>query len=376
MEKNCDMDKKAKEAPSIHNDAYPISFKPSSLEAAKSSAANHGEEPRIISEDKVHVLGFPTKEASSSSSIVEASFVDVSKYEESTSVSVESTSAVVLSLTPDAVVVIVAVVFFHLIVVNWSGDEIAQLEVRPSDLVLVGMRQVEEQLGVPVARQMLVCNEDLLESGRAWSSYSSVRDWSTIQLTTVAQTFDAASDREALMVLFESCGGAGWPDNEGWGSAEPLSSWPGVSLDSEGRVIHLMLYRNRLTGVIPPEIGNLRALTLLNLGFNLLTGSIPPEIGHLTALTHLNLRCNLLTGGIPLELGNLCSLTILELRSNQLTGAIPIQLGRLKDLDCLSLSGNQLTDQMMDFKFDRAATQQFLGSLGTRYPKRRCAIRL
>ena len=356
MENKCDMDKKAKEAPSIHNDAYPISFTPSSLEAAKSSAANHGEEPRIISEDKVHVLGFPTKEASSSSSIVEASFVDVSKYEESTSV------------------VIVAVVFLHLIVVNWSGDEIAQLEVRPSDLVLTGMRQVEEQLGVPVARQMLVCNEDLLESGRAWSSYSSVRDWSTIQLTTMEQTFDAASDREALMVLFESCGGPGWPDNEGWGSAEPLSSWPGVSLDSEGRVIHLMLYRNRLSGVIPPEIGNLRALTLLNLGFNLLTGSIPPEIGHLTALTHLNLRCNLLTGGIPPELGNLCSLTILELRSNQLTGAIPIQLGRLKDLDCLSLSGNQLTDQMIDCKFDLIATQQFLGSLGSRYPKRRCAI--
>ena len=435
MENKCDMEKKAKEAPSIHDEAYPISSKPSSLESAKSSAANHDEEPGIIIDDEVHVVGVSTKETSSSSSMVQDSFVDVSKYEESSmasssvsvalsSVSVESTSAVELSLTPEAVVVIVFVVFLHLIVVNWSGEEVARLEVRPSDLVLVGMRQIEEQLGVPVSRQMLVCDEDLLESGQIWSSYSCVRDWSTIQLTTVVQTFDAASDREALMVLFESCGGAGWPKKGGWGSAEPLSSWHGVLLDSEGRVTELILHANRLRGVIPPEIGNLRALTGLNLGSNLLTGFIPPEIGHLTALTHLNLRSNLLTGelppelgnltalcglrlrsnqltgvippalgnltalthlllyennltgGIPLELGNLTSLTTLELHSNQLTGAIPIQLGRLKDLDCLSLSGNQLTDQMMDFKFDRIATQQFLGSLGTRYPKRRCAIRL
>ena len=146
--------------------------------------------------------------------------VDVSKDEDfssissvsvdSSSVSVGMTSEVELSLTSDAVVVIVAVVFLHLIVVNWSGEEVARLEVLPSDTVSVGMQQIEEQLGVPVARQMLVCNEDLLESGRAWSSYTCVRDWSTIQLTTMEQTFDAASDREALMVLFESCGGSKW----------------------------------------------------------------------------------------------------------------------------------------------------------------------
>jgi hypothetical protein len=170
----------------------------------------------------------------------------------------------VASMEAAAVVVVVAVVFLHLIVVNWSGDEIARLEVLPSDLVLVGMRQVEEQLGVPVARQMLVCNEDLLESGRAWSSYSCVRDWSTIQLTTVAQTFDAASDREALMVLFESCGGATskWRPNFNWGSAKPLSDWDGVKLYRKGRVKSVNVSQSGLEGTIPPEIGNLTALSI------------------------------------------------------------------------------------------------------------------
>ena len=48
----------------------------------------------------------------------------------------------------------------------------------------------------------------------------------------------------------------------------------------------LVLEDNQLTGSIPPEIGNLTNLTLLNLEGNHLTGSIPPEIGNLTNLTY------------------------------------------------------------------------------------------
>ena len=353
--------------------------------------------PGIGIEHKFHVVA---KIGKVESARYEEPVVDVSKDEDFSSVSSDSVASSSVALTStlgfpstsDAVVVIVAVVFLHLIVLNWSGEEIARLEVRPSDLVLTGMRQVEEQLGVPVARQMLVCYEDLLEAGQVWSSYSSVRDWSTIQLTTVAQTFDAASDREALMVLFESCGGAEWKRKWHWGSTERLQSWKGVMVDVEDRVTELHRSSNRLTGVIPPEIGNLKALTHLNLGSNLLTGFIPPEIGLLTALVDLDLSFNLLTGelpsqigtlsalerlnlcqsglsgsippeignltalcnlylsrnnltgGIPLELSNLTSLTILHLHMNQLTGAVPMQLARITNLASLSINGNKLTD--------------------------------
>jgi hypothetical protein len=101
----------------------------------------------------------------------------------------------------------VIVMFLHLNIVNWNGDEVAQLEVIPTDTILVEMWQIEEQVGVPVHRQVLMCGEDLLESGQVWSNYGSVRDQATIQLTNVTEeVFDAASDREALMVLFERCG--------------------------------------------------------------------------------------------------------------------------------------------------------------------------
>jgi len=261
-------------------------------------------------------------------------------------------------------------VFLHLIVANWSGDEVARLEVRPSDTVIVGMRQIEEQLGVSVAHQMLVCGEDWLEAGQVWSSYSSVRDWSTIQLTTVGQTFDAASDREALMVIFESCGGDGWTKKLNWGSAEPLSEWEGVSVDVEGRVNVLHVTENRLRGLIPPEIGNLTALDYLSLNGNFLTGCVPSELSrltvlrilkiggckpyqlsgvippcicHLKALESLCLPSNQLSGPIPPEICQMTGLRSLCLSSNQLTGPIPQQIGQITNLRVLGLGRNQLT---------------------------------
>ena len=248
----------------------------------------------------------------------------------------------VASMEAAAVVVVVAVVFLHLIVVNWSGDEIARLEVRPSDLVLVGMRQVEEQLGVPVARQMLVCYEDLLDAGQVWSSYSSVRDWSTIQLTTVGQTFDAASDREALMVLFESCGGSAWTYKNNWGSAEPLSSWEGLEVDETGRVTRLNLGDVGMSGVVPDAIGNLTALERLDLSENHLIGCIPTQLIQLTALSDLALAYNGFTGGIPPEMGYMTTLKKLLLSDNQLTGVFPPELCLLTALCDLDLSLNHL----------------------------------
>ena len=52
--------------------------------------------------------------------------------------------------------------------INWGGDEVARLEVQPSDTVLTGMLQIEEQLGVSVSSQRLVCGEDALEAAEVW----------------------------------------------------------------------------------------------------------------------------------------------------------------------------------------------------------------
>ena len=112
----------------------------------------------------------------------------------------------------------------------------------------------------------------------------------------------------------------------------------------------LRLDGNRLSGPIPPELGNLRRLEELalngprpyiqNTG---LSGRIPPELGNLASLEDLRLDRNQLSGPIPPELGNLGNLGRLSLFNNELTSPIPPELGRLGSLKVLWLGWNRLS---------------------------------
>ena len=92
---------------------------------------------------------------------------------------------------------------------------------------------------------------------------------------------------------------------------------------------------------LPPEIGTLKALEVLQLHANRLT-TLPIEIGQLTALKELNLHENRLTI-LPPEVGQLTALNSLSLFRNQLK-TLPPQLSRLKELTGLYLQNNQLTE--------------------------------
>ena len=156
-----------------------------------------------------------------------------------------------------------------------------------------------------------------------------------------AQT--AAEDRKALEALYNATGGASWTNNTNWLSDQPIGEWHGLSTNADGRVIALLLSENNLTGAIPPELGNLDALTRLDLYSNSLSGSIPAELGNLTNLEALNLSGNDLSGPIPAELGNLSNLRELHLSNNGLSGEIPPALAGLSELQDIFLAGNELT---------------------------------
>ena len=153
----------------------------------------------------------------------------------------------------------------------------------------------------------------------------------------------AATDRAALIALYNATGGANWNDNTNWLTNAPLEQWYGVSRDGNGRVAGLDLYGNQLTGELPPELGNLTYLVTLDLGSNQLAGKIPSELGDLGNLVRLYLYSNDLTGEIPSNLGNLHRLNRLLLYGNQLTKEIPPELGNLSNLTHLYLGENQLT---------------------------------
>ena len=152
-----------------------------------------------------------------------------------------------------------------------------------------------------------------------------------------------ATDRDALVALYNATDGDNWRDNTNWLSDAPLGRWYGVTTDSDGRVTKLVLPRNDLSGEMPEELGQLRRLTHLVLWDNDLSGEIPEALGDLSELVCLSLWSNDLTGEIPEKLGDLSNLKQLDLLRNDLDGSIPSSLGDLSNLTRLHLAENDLS---------------------------------
>lgn len=170
-----------------------------------------------------------------------------------------------------------------------------------------------------------------------WSAFPSATVPTTTQMTEAAQ-------RAALVALYYATDGANWTHSSNWLTSEPISTWYGVTVGSNGKVSELLLTGNNLRGSIP-NLSTLDGLTILSLGSNLLSGSIP-ELSALTGLSFLDLSFNQFTGSIP-QLNALTSLEWLSINNNQLTGTLP-NMSALTKLRSLSLGSNQFSGSIPD----------------------------
>ena len=121
-----------------------------------------------------------------------------------------------------------------------------------------------------------------------------------------------------------------------WPGEAPARLWKGVAWRG-GRVDGIrLLQTSESVDTLPPEIGQLQALTWLDLSGCELT-TLPREIGQLRALTWLRLyRCKNLTT-LPREIGQLRALTDLDLRRCPLV-MLPPEIGQLQALTMLILN--------------------------------------
>ena len=190
------------------------------------------------------------------------------------------------------------------------------------------------------------------------------------QMATFLHRAIGRSDRAILAVLYHTTGGANWTSSKNWLTPGPLEGWGGVTTDDDDRVTHLVLEanglvgpiprllvnlselqalklrENNLSGAIPPGLGSLHHLKVLDLASNHLDGPLPSELSGLSVLEELVLADNGLRGAIPTGFGNFARLTVLDLRDNVLTGAIPPALGSVTSLTWMSLARNDLEDSI------------------------------
>ncbi|MCP4216199.1 MAG: hypothetical protein GY765_16245 [bacterium] len=161
-----------------------------------------------------------------------------------------------------------------------------------------------------------------------------------------------ASERAALIAIYNSTNGDNWINNSNWKGIDneddgfskigTEGSWYGITVGND-HVFWIDMYWNDLWGPLPPEIENLPRLVYLALEMNAINGSLPPELGNLKQLADINLNYNGLTGEIPTELCNMSSLAFLTLNGNSLSGSIPTEIGNLSNLQILVLAQNKLS---------------------------------
>ncbi|XP_020107626.1 receptor-like protein kinase HSL1 [Ananas comosus] len=99
-------------------------------------------------------------------------------------------------------------------------------------------------------------------------------------------------------------------------------------------------------GEIPPNIGNLKNLTLLYWANCNLTGEIPPSVFELTSLQTLDLSNNNISGDFPKDISKLRNLYKIELYRNNLKGEIPPALANLTNLHEFDISQNQMSGEI------------------------------
>ncbi|RAL49707.1 hypothetical protein DM860_001998 [Cuscuta australis] len=145
-----------------------------------------------------------------------------------------------------------------------------------------------------------------------------------------------------------------------WTPTFSVCHWIGVTCNRrDSRVVELNISQMELSGVIPPQVGNLSSLYVLDLSHNQFAGRLPDTMGNLRRLRVVELGSNRFSGEIPSWLfSQLPELQVLSLADNRFSGGVTG--GALRNISgglrVLDLSNNSLKGRIEGGFCGRALT--------------------
>ena len=100
----------------------------------------------------------------------------------------------------------------------------------------------------------------------------------------------ASVDRDTLVALYHATDGASWKRSENWNTDDDISTWDGVEVNTEGRVVGLSLPGNHLRGNFCPAMILSVVSRLLVLSIIWMTAVASAGFGHARATWSRRLR--------------------------------------------------------------------------------------
>lgn len=140
-----------------------------------------------------------------------------------------------------------------------------------------------------------------------------------------------ATDREALIALYETTGGEHWTNNDNWCTETDIEYWYGITRNEAGKVTNIDLSNNNLTGSVSSKImREFRALDMLDFSNN--DGLTSISLSGNTSITEL--WCDGNSALASLNLSEVSQLQYLDCSDNSLTSLNLDNNTKLEGLVC------------------------------------------
>ncbi|XP_074368207.1 putative leucine-rich repeat receptor-like serine/threonine-protein kinase At3g14840 isoform X2 [Apium graveolens] len=149
----------------------------------------------------------------------------------------------------------------------------------------------------------------------------------------------------------DPCSGASGWNTSTVGQKSPDNAVSCGNCSSNGTVCHvtgIILKSQNLTGKLPPEFQKLPYLQVIDLTRNYIEGTLPVQWASLK-LVQMELDANRMSGNIPPQLGDLPAISAISLSSNNFTGPLPDTLAKLTSLTDFRISDNNFSGKIPSY---------------------------